>query len=106
MRAGENYELLKTVHGMMLGTFEHISMKEYELQLNPGDRVFVYTDGVPEAVNEKAEQYGSKRMTRTLTALKELPQEQLLKGMLADIREFAGEAEQFDDITMMGFTYR
>ena len=106
MRAGGDYELLKTVHGMMLGTFEHISMKEYELQLNPGDRVFVYTDGVPEAVNEKAEQYGSKRMTRTLTALKELPQEQLLKGMLADIREFAGEAEQFDDITMMGFTYR
>jgi len=68
--------------------------------------VFVYTDGVPEAVNEKLEQYGTDRMTAKLNRLKEMKQEQVLEEMLRDIRNFAGSAEQFDDITMLSFTYR
>ena len=106
MRAGGDYELLKDRHGLVLAEFENIKMKEYELQLNDGDRVFVYTDGVPEAVNEKLEQYGTDRMTAKLNRLKEMKQEQVLEEMLRDIRNFAGSAEQFDDITMLSFTYR
>ena len=106
MRAGGDYELLKDRHGLVLAEFENIKMKEYELQLNDGDRVFVYTDGVPEAVNEKLEQYGTDRMTAKLNRLKEMKQERVLEEMLRDIRNFAGSAEQFDDITMLSFTYR
>ncbi len=52
------------------------------------------------------EQYGPERMIHALNALKDKSQEEMLKGMLQDIRSFAGEAEQFDDITMLGITYR
>jgi len=60
---------------------------------------------VPEANNENREQYGTSRMTEDLNTLKNLPQEQVLNGMLEYVRQFAGEAEQFDDITMLGITY-
>ena len=106
MRAGSGYELLKDKHGLVLAGYENVPMKEYEITLNPGDRLFVYTDGVPEAVNENEEQYGTGRMTEELTRLKDESQEDMLKGMLESIRNFAGEAEQFDDITMLGITYR
>ena len=106
MRAGGEYELLKDKHGIILAEIENVKMKEYEIQLNDGDRMFVYTDGVPEAVNEKLEQYGTERMTEKLNRLRQMPQEQILEEMLRDIRNFAGSAEQFDDITMLGFTYR
>ena len=105
MHAGGDYELLKDKHGIILAEIENAKMKEYEIQLGSGDRVFVYTDGVPEAVNEKLEQYGTERMTAKLSRLKNLPQEQILNEMLRDIRNFAGTAEQFDDITMLGLTY-
>ena len=105
MRAGGDYELLKDKHGTVLAIFEDIPMKEYELQLNSGDRLFVYTDGVPEAINKEKEQYGTARMTERLNSLKDSSQQELLTGMLKDIRRFAGDEEQFDDITMLGVTY-
>ena len=106
MRSGGGYELVRYKHGLMLAAFRDIRMKEYEIALNPGDRLFVYTDGVPEAMNVQQEQYGPDRMVQALTALKDRSQEEMLKGVLRDIRSFAGEAEQFDDITMLGITYR
>ena len=105
MRAGSGYELLKDKHGPILGVFSGVSIPEYEIRMNPGDRLFVYTDGVPEAFSEDKQQYGTTHMTVQLTALKEASQEQLLTGMLEDIRRFAGDAEQFDDITMLGITW-
>ena len=107
MRAGGDYELLRDdPHGMVLAEFEDMPMHEYEVQLHPGDRFFVYTDGVPEAVNPGMEQYGTDRMTAHLNTLKDASQQETLTEMLADIRRFAGEAEQFDDITMMGVTFK
>ena len=82
-----------------------IHMHGYEIQLNPGDRLFVYTDGVPEAINEKNEAYGLERLRNRLNRLKHASQEHTLEAVLQDIRNFAGAAEQFDDITMLGFTY-
>ena len=105
MRAGGDYELVKDRHGLVLAEFEDIPMKEYEIQLNSGDRLFVYTDGVPEAINTDREQYGTARMTEKLNSLKNSSQQEMLTGMLEDIRQFAGAEEQFDDITMLGVTY-
>jgi len=105
MRAGGDYVLLKGKHGPFLGVVPGIPRREYELQLESGDRLFVYTDGVPEAVNENNEQYGTARMTQHLNTLKHQPQDRLLSGMLENVRCFAGEADQFDDITMLGITW-
>ena len=104
-RKGEKYELYKDKHDLVLGAMEGIPMREYTLQLNPGDRLYVYTDGVPEAINEQQEQYGTERLGLVLNANLSLSQEQLLPLIRQDIRDFAGKAEQFDDITMLGFVW-
>jgi len=105
MRAGGDYELLMDKHGLALAAMDGVPMKEYEIDLDPGDRLFVYTDGVPEAINEKVEAYGTERLCDKLNTLKNVPQQQALESVLRDIRNFAGAAEQFDDITMLGITY-
>jgi len=106
MRAGGDYELLKDKHGLVLAAMADVPLKEYEIDLDAGDRLFVYTDGVPEAINEKKEAYGTDRLVMKLNQVKNVPQEQALESVLRDIRNFAGAAEQFDDITMLGITYR
>ena len=106
MRAGGNYELLKEKHGLVLAAMPDVPVRSYEIQLNPGDRLFVYTDGVPEAINEKKEAYGTGRLVTWLNRLKHLSQQKILEGVLQNIRNFAGTAEQFDDITMIGLDYR
>ncbi len=105
MRVGGAYELLRDKHGLVLAAMENVPVREYALKLNPGDRLFLYTDGVPEAINEKTEAYGTERLVNRLNQLRTLPEQQVLEGVIADLRAFVGNAEQFDDITMMGFTY-
>ena len=99
------YELYKDVHSCPLAVIGHVPMREYELQLQPGDRIFVYTDGVPETINEEEEQYGVERLIQILNKRKNASQQQLLQAVLRDVTEFAGKADQFDDITMLGLTY-
>ena len=105
MRSGGEYELFKDKHGAALGVMQGLRFRQYDLQLNPGDRLFVYTDGVPEAINEKEEQYGSARMLHILNRTRDLPMKEVLPIVRKDISDFAGEAEQFDDITMLGLCY-
>ena len=105
MNAGGDYELVKDKHGLVLAAMENIRLREYELTMTPGSRLFVYTDGIPEAINEKEKAYGTDRLVAKLNRLKTVPQEQVVEDVLQDIRNFAGEAEQFDDITMIGLTF-
>ena len=105
MRSGGEYELMKDRHGLALAAMDGAHMREYELQLNPGDRIFVYTDGVPEAINEKEEAYGTDRLIQALNRVRGESEETVLESTLSDLRAFVGEADQFDDITMLGFTY-
>ena len=105
MRANGEYELVKDKHGLVLAAMENIRLREYSMDMEPGDRLFVYTDGVPEAINVKEDAYGTDRLVDKLNRIKNAPQEQVLEDVLQDIRNFAGEAEQFDDITMLGLTY-
>ena len=105
MRAGQDFALFKDKHGLALAAMEGVRFKEYEVQLNPGDRLFVYTDGVPEAIDENVVQYGTDRLERILNVEKDRPMEEILPGVRRDISEFVGKADQFDDITMLGFTW-
>ncbi|MEG1605568.1 MAG: SpoIIE family protein phosphatase [Clostridia bacterium] len=100
-RAGGDYELVKDRHGFVLAGMEASHYKEYELQMNPGDRLFLYTDGVAEATDAHDELYGTDRMLAALNLSKDANCEALLYRVQADIDAFVGEAPQFDDITML-----
>lgn len=102
-RSGGEYELLRDKHSLALAAMPGTKVKQYELTLQPGDRIFVYTDGVPEAINEAEEQYGTDRMLLTLNSVKEKSITDTLPVITESIKEFKMEADQFDDITMLGF---
>jgi serine phosphatase RsbU (regulator of sigma subunit) len=104
-RAGGEYELLKDKHTLVLAAMEDAPVASYELNFHEGDRLFVYTDGAPEAINRKYEPYGTERIVAKLNTLKDASEEQTLRAVHHDIENFVNGAEQFDDITMMGFTF-
>lgn len=105
MRAGGEYALFKDKHGLALGAMEGVKFTGYELKLNPGDRLFVYTDGIPEAIDPQEQQYGTDRLTDKLNQMRDATMDETLPAVREDVAEFAGSAEQFDDITMLGFAY-
>ena len=105
MRAGEDYAVLKDRHGLALAVMEGMHYKDYEIEFRPGDRLFVYTDGVPEAINEAEEQYGTQRLVDVLNATKARRLDEVLPEIRKSISDFEGGAKQFDDITMLGFAY-
>ena len=105
MRTGEDYAYVKEKHGLALAAMEGMRYKEYVLQLNPGDRLFVYTDGAPEAINRSQEAYGPERLIQALNMRKGENMATLLPAVREDIAAFVGEENQFDDITMLGFVY-
>lgn len=99
------FSLYQDKHGFVLGGMEGMRYPEYDLLLLPGDRLFLYTDGVPEATNGENVLFDTDRMLASLNRHRlESPVEQLL-GMKADIDAFVGTAPQFDDITMIAFDY-
>jgi sigma-B regulation protein RsbU (phosphoserine phosphatase) len=104
-RAGGEWELVTYRHSPAVATMEGMVFKEHEFELNPGDRLYVYTDGVAEATDAHDELYGTERMLNALNREAEASPEVLLKNVKADIDEFVGDADQFDDITMLGLYY-
>ena len=99
---GGEYELIKAPHGLAAGVMEDVRYRDYELQLEPGSDLFVYSDGLPEGINEENVQFGTDGILRTLNGAKDLRPEVLLPLMQEAEDTFAGTAPQFDDITMMG----
>ena len=84
---------------------EGVRFRQHEFELRPGDCLFVYTDGVAEATDLKPELFGEERMLRALNDTPAAPPRELLKTVKASIDGFVGEAEQFDDITMLCLEY-
>lgn len=104
-RAGKNFKLFTDQHDIPLAAVEGVEFQEYSLRLNPGDSLFVYTDGFPESMNEENEQFTEKRM---LAALNESPGDDprvLDERLRLRVSEFVGEASQFDDMTALGIKY-
>lgn len=100
-RAGGRYEVIHDQHDLALGAMEGMPYCEYELHIDAGDKLFLYTDGVPEATNGAFELYDMDRMVEALNRNKEVPNDQLLQNLKEDIDAFVGDAPQFDDITML-----
>ena len=106
--AGEDgeYKLFKDPHGFVCGGMEGMIYQDYEFSIPKGGRLFVYTDGVPEAHNEKEELFEFERIEAVLNRNKKATPEDTVSEMMKAIREFAGSKEQFDDITMLSFLYK
>ena len=105
-RSEGDYEFVKYRHSPAVGTVEDIPFREHEFELHKGDSIFVYTDGVPEAINQAEEFFGTEKLIDTLNKYKDLGPEELLKNVKKDIDAFIGNAKQFDDITMLGIRYK
>ena len=105
-RAGGDFELLKDRHGLPIGAMEKSRYREYELQFEPDDALFLYTDGVPEAMDTDNCEFGTDRMLAALNLAPDSDPEALLQNVRKALDVFVGAAEQFDDITMLGFVYR
>ncbi len=100
---GGDFRLIRSVHDMAVGCWEDQEFTEDSFEMHEGDTLFVYTDGVPEAMNEADEQFGTDRMLKVLNKTKDASPEELIQNMKKSVDEFVGNAEQFDDITMLCF---
>lgn len=105
LRSGGKYELSIYKHSPAVATFPGLPFREHTFELHPGDSVFVYTDGVAEATDSNNELFGPERMLDALNRDPQAAPEQLLQNVRAEIDAFVGEADQFDDLTMMCFSY-
>ena len=105
-RAGGEFEYLRTRAGFVLAGMEGVRYRAAEMTLGPGDRLFLYTDGVPEATNTDNKLYGEDRLLAFMNKNVATDAVALLPALKADIDEFVGEAPQFDDITMLMFDYK
>ena len=105
-KAGEPFEILKDKHGFVLGAMKTVKTHDYEFDLGPGDVIFVYTDGAPESTNVDVEMFGMQRLVDTLNVDPDKNPEGMISAVSAAIDEFVGEADQFDDLTMLCFKYK
>ena len=100
-----NFELLKDKHGFVVGGMSSVRYREYEVQMEPGSKIFLYTDGVPEATDANTEMFGTDRMIEALNRDPAAAPEGVLKNVRTAVNEFVKDAEQFDDLTMLCLEY-
>ncbi len=93
-------------HGMPLGVLPENNYGTGKITLKPGQTIFLYTDGVNEAMNPQKEEFGTERLEPLLTAAMGESPEQIINLVLEKVKEFAADEEQSDDITIMALTYR
>ena len=101
LHADGSVEMLKTECNLVLGAVDGVTFKNQSLQLNPGDALVMYTDGVTEAENREHAQFGESRLEATLAELKGAPSKQIVETIKTKIREFTDGAAQSDDITQL-----
>ena len=105
-RGGGTYEPYKIRAAFVLAGMEGMRYKAGSFTLEPGDKLFQYTDGVTEATNSSNELYGMDRLGNVLAANSDKSPMELLPKVKEDIDRFVAEAPQFDDITMLCLEYK
>ena len=98
-----NFELAKIKSGFVLAGLSGYKYQDFEVQLQPGDTIFTYTDGIPEAINDKNEEFGLERLQKVLNDSKDSPVRLMCRKVRMAVRDHSGETPQFDDITMLSF---
>ncbi len=105
-RANGRFELFKDKHGFVIGGMDGVRYKEYEITLDPGDKLFLYTDGVPEATNADKKLFTTDRMIDALNVDPDASPRQILDNVTNAVNDFVKDAEQFDDLTMLCLEYK
>ena len=100
-RKDGSFELFKDKHGFVLGGMPGMKYKDYELQLGEGDKLFLYTDGLPEATDIENRMLGTDGMIEALNRVKDGSPKEIIEGVQKTVEQFVGEADQFDDLTML-----
>ena len=100
------FEYLKSRAGFVLAGMEGVRYRKNELVLEPGDAIYLYTDGVTEATDLNEELYGEDRLHSILEKYKDETMEMICSEIKKDVDLFAGEAPQFDDITMLALKFK
>ena len=112
LRTKNETKFLDVISSLPLGAFEKSVYKDQEIKLEKGDILFLYTDGVTEAKNKNDEFFGNEKLLSKISEfnVKEVEgdkiSEELVKVVNSSVENFSTDAEQADDITMLGFYYK
>jgi phosphoserine phosphatase RsbU/P len=96
---------LEMTSGIILGVIEDYDFQSKTIKLNPGEKIFLYTDGVTEAFNINEEVYGDDRLESFLRQRLNSPIEQIVKDSFNDVNEFSAGVPQSDDVTLLAVAY-
>ena len=99
-------EFIKDKPNLVLAAMNNTKYTKHELKLEPGDRLFLYTDGVTEATNLNKELYGNDRLQNYLNSNISKSLTDTINGLKMDIDNFVGKEKQFDDITMLELLFK
>ena len=102
---GGSFELFIDKHGIMVGYMDGVRFREYEMTLEKGAKLFLYTDGVAEATNAQEELFGTDRMIEALRTAEDKSPKEILAAVDSSIDAFVADAPQFDDLTMLCIEY-
>lgn len=105
LKPGAPSERLENRHGPVLGAMPGLAFQEDTVQLKAGDTLFMYTDGVTEAHNPENKLFGDQRLAELIDTEKNEDVEVIVNRVVTDVRQFEGEAEQYDDVTVMALKY-
>ncbi len=103
--ARDRFGFLEGLSGPMAGAFEDIDYKPLETHLSPGDALFLYTDGVTEAMTPDNQVFSDQRLLDVLSGLKTESSEEIINIVMNSVRDHAAGAAQSDDITMLCIRY-
>jgi len=103
---GGKFEILHDKHSVCVGGIPEAVYKEYSFDLKAGDKIFIYTDGVTEAEDSKNKFYGMERLSDALNANSKKSPQGIVEELGKSLARFSGNADQFDDITMLCFEYK
>ena len=104
-KKNDEHKLDKYKHSLAVAVMDGMIFRDHEFVLEPGDSLFVYTDGVPEATNGANELFGTDRMLEALNKDPDAMPDKMLENVMDGINDFVKGEEQFDDITMLALKY-
>ena len=106
MHADGRTEILKTKSGPVIGAFEDVRFRDFEIDVKKSDKIFLYTDGLIEATNSDLKMFGMDAMIDSLEKARELSPKAIIDSVWEDVTAFVGDAPQFDDLTMLCLEYK
>lgn len=106
IKRSDQFELYKDPHGIILGGMEGVKYKDYEIELEEGDAILVYTDGVVEATDKEKKLFGTKRLLCALNKEPDAGPKDVIENVITDVNAFVGEEKQFDDLTMLCLKFK